>query len=256
MNSAAVIGALRLPSEASVDQRVPKKLLLENGARTAGDKRQINDGIEELLWVATLKPGNIGVPAFRDANHEYIEIAVLCVSLRATAKAPRIIELIHRAIPYPLMLIAALGETISVSLAHKRLSQIETGSIVLEGEILSVELCEAGHLRAAPATLAGFFASLPVAAQPSRNLFALYQGWIDRLSALEAANITGSFVLHDSPEKTIERRFSLEAHCRLQGEIANLRAQADRETQINKRVEINHELQRLEAELVVAKARM
>ena len=48
--------------DARVDQRVPKKLLLEHGAPTAADKRQINDGIEELLWVAALKPTTIGVP--------------------------------------------------------------------------------------------------------------------------------------------------------------------------------------------------
>ncbi len=35
-------------ASARVDQRVPKKLLVENGAPTAADKRSIKDGIEEL----------------------------------------------------------------------------------------------------------------------------------------------------------------------------------------------------------------
>ncbi len=48
MNVAALIAALDLPAGSRVDQRVPKKLLLENGAPTAADKRHINDGIEEL----------------------------------------------------------------------------------------------------------------------------------------------------------------------------------------------------------------
>ena len=43
-----IIAALDLPGSCRVDQRVPKKLLVENGAPTAGDKRQINDGIEEI----------------------------------------------------------------------------------------------------------------------------------------------------------------------------------------------------------------
>ena len=33
-----------------MDQRVPKKLLLEQGAPTAVDKRQIQDGIEDMVW--------------------------------------------------------------------------------------------------------------------------------------------------------------------------------------------------------------
>src|ERR1035438_4021803 len=107
MSFAPVINALAIPNEALVDQRVPKKLLLDQGAPTAADKRQIQDGIEEMVWVAALKPTNIAVPAFRDEVREYLEIAVLAITLRPAAKPTRLIELIHRAIPYPLILVAA-----------------------------------------------------------------------------------------------------------------------------------------------------
>ncbi len=118
MNAVAVIAALALPPETRVDKRVPKKLLVEQGAPTASDKRQIQDGIEELTWIAALKPSNIGVPAYRDDVREYLEIAVLMAELRTTAKAGRLKELIHRAIPYPVVLLAAQRKTISLSLAH------------------------------------------------------------------------------------------------------------------------------------------
>ena len=49
-----LIAALELPASCRVDQRVPKKLLVENGAPTAADKRNIAGGIEEIQWVATL----------------------------------------------------------------------------------------------------------------------------------------------------------------------------------------------------------
>ena len=48
MRMADLVAAFDLPPETTVDQRVPKKLLVENGAPTAADKRQINEGIEEL----------------------------------------------------------------------------------------------------------------------------------------------------------------------------------------------------------------
>jgi len=120
MSFARIIDALAIPPEARVDQRVPKKLLVEQGAPTSADKRQIQDGIEELLWVAALKPTNIGVPAFRDEVREYLEVAVLSVTLRAEPKAGRLTELIHRAVPYPVVLIAVYGGAVSLSLAHKR----------------------------------------------------------------------------------------------------------------------------------------
>ena len=53
MTAADLIEALRLPPSTRVDQRVPKTLLVEHGAPTAADKRQIQEGIAELRWVAT-----------------------------------------------------------------------------------------------------------------------------------------------------------------------------------------------------------
>jgi len=52
MSFGPVIDALALPSEARVDQRVPKKLLLEQCAPTAADKRKIQDGVRyhQKVW--------------------------------------------------------------------------------------------------------------------------------------------------------------------------------------------------------------
>ena len=122
MTSALVLTALAIPNDALVDQRVPKKLLLEQCLPTSADKRQIQDGIEEIIWVAALKPTNIGVPSFRDDVREYLEISIVTVTLRATAKLQRVVELVHRTIPYPVFLIATHDRTLNLSVAHKRLS--------------------------------------------------------------------------------------------------------------------------------------
>ncbi|HOX23726.1 MAG TPA: DUF4391 domain-containing protein, partial [Elusimicrobiales bacterium] len=74
MKTSDLITALALPENALVDQRIPKKLLLENGAPTAADKRNIQDGIEEMSWLAALKPSNIGVAEVKTTEREYLEI--------------------------------------------------------------------------------------------------------------------------------------------------------------------------------------
>ena len=245
MNFAPVINALALPPDARVDHRVPKKLLTEQGAPTAPDKRQIQDGIEELLWVAALKPTNIAVPAFRDDVREYLEIAVLTATLRAGAKPARLVELIHRAIPYPLVLVAAHGDTVSLSLAHKRWSQGETGKVVIE----DVHRTAPFRPDTPTAQEASFLASLAVSSLPSRDLFALYQGWLDRVAALEAARITGTFAPPDSAGRASALRDGLDTHARLQRDLALLRAKAGKGKQLNRRVELNLEIKRLEAQL-------
>lgn len=134
----AVIQALGLPDSCRVEQRVPKKLLLENGVPTASDKRLITDAIEEIQWFAALKPNTIGVPDYRDAQREYLEIAVLVVTLRGTVKpasCSRLAELVHRAVPYPVLLLLVEGQTVALSLAHKRWAQNEASKVVLDGSL-------------------------------------------------------------------------------------------------------------------------
>lgn len=249
MNSDRIIAALDLPPEARVDQRVPKKLLVENGAPTAADKRQINEGIEELLWLAALKPTTIGVPEYRDDVREYLEIAVLSLTLRPDAKTGRLVELIHRAIPYPLLLVAEQSDHLTLSLAHKRWSQGEAGKMVLDDAVTLCDLVE--H-----ATAAVFLESLSLALQPRAHLLDLYQGWINCLEAFQAARITGRLAPSTSSEAAAARREALVEYDRLVSQIAALRAQAERESQINRRVELNLEIKRLTTGLAEARAQL
>jgi hypothetical protein len=246
MTAVTVIAALQLPADARVDQRVPKKLLVENGAPTAADKRQINDGIEELHWIAALKPSTIGVPVFRDDTREYLEIAVLSLTLRAGAKAPRLTELIHRAIPYPVFLIQSQPGGLALSLAHMRWSQGQSGQTVLDGPLITATV-DADT----PATDA-FLASLHVTSQPRQHLYALYQGWMERFEAHAAARLTGSFTPAPDAAAAERRRTALAEHERLSREMTSLRARAGKETQLNRRVELNLQLKQLESRLADA----
>lgn len=245
MSFARIIDALALPPDARVDQRVPKKLLLEQGAPTAADKRKIQDGIEELFWVAALKPTNIAVPKYQDDVREYLEIAVLTVTLRSSAKPARLVELIHRAIPYPVVLIDAHGNAVSLSLAHKRWSQGEAGEIVIEDVHRTAPL----RPNTPAAEEASFLASLAVSSLPNRDLFALYQGWLDRIGALKAALITGVFASPVSADRSLVLREGLDTHARIQRDLAVLRVRAKKEKQLNRRVELNLEIKQKEIEL-------
>ena len=243
MNVAAVIAALNIPADARVDQRVPKKLLVENGAPTAADKRQINDGIEELQWLAVLKPSTVGVPIFRDSSREYLEIAVLSLTLRAGAKAARLTELIHRAIPYPVFLIQSQLGGLVLSMAHLRWSQGQSGQTVLDGPINTVNLDIETPVTGA------FLASLQLSSQPREHLYAFYQGWMQQFEAHAAAHVTGVFTSAIDAAAAERRRTALTENERLTREINSLRARAERETQLNRRVELNIQLKQLESRI-------
>ena len=253
-NAAVVLDALALPSDAKVEQRIPKKLLVEQGAPTAADKRQIQDGIDELQWVAALKPTNIGVPVYRDADREYLEVAVLTAVFRQNAKAARLTELIHRAIPYPVLLVSSFldadkvgsGAQFQISVAHKRFAQNEAGKFVVD-EVLTTNPIA---LDAVPsATAQAFLSTLALAKLPTRDLFAFYQGWMDGIVGLAASSITGRFALPESPEQMRQMRESVAKHSQILDELSALRTRATKEKQMNRLVELNMNIKRLESQL-------
>ena len=252
MSADAILSALDLPGASRVNQRVPKKLLLEHGAPTAADKRAITDGVEELLWVAALKPNSAGVPEFRDETREYVEISVLHLTLRAEAKAARLVELVHRAIPYPLLLMTERVERLEISAGHKRWSQGEAGKTVLDGDVVAVEWLDEQDGERWPA----FPKTMALSQQPRTHLYAVYQGWIDSLLALSAARSTGSFAATESPEQAAARREALEECARLDAEAVRLRAKATKEKQMARRVDLNLDLKRVEAALAAARANL
>jgi hypothetical protein len=255
VNCDTMIDALALPASSRVDQRVPKKLLLENGAPTAADKRLIHEGIEELLWLAALKPTTIGVPEYRDELREYLEIAVLRLNLRVSAKATRLVELVQRAVPYPLLLLTEQADNDArpgLSAAHKRWSKGEVGKTVLDGDVVAVEWDPAHDGESWPT----FRDALAIGKQPRTSLHALYQGWVDTLLALQAARVAGVFAVAATAERAIARRDALREYARLDAEIARLRAAAAMEKQLSRRVELNLELKRVEAAQAAARANL
>ncbi|MBI5837660.1 MAG: DUF4391 domain-containing protein [Candidatus Eisenbacteria bacterium] len=252
MNGDSLIAALDLPPASRVDQRIPKTLLVENGAPTSADRRQINEGIEELRWLYALKPTTVGVPEYRDVEREYLEIAVLRLTLRGRARAARLVELVHRAIPYPVLLLTEHEGQISLSAAHERWSQGEAGRTVLEDEVVAAEWDDGRDAGLWPA----FRDALALGRQPRASLYALYQGWIDTLLALHAARVTGTFAVADNAEWAAVRRVALRECARLEGEIARLRASAAKEEQIARRVELNLELKRVEVAQAAARANL
>lgn len=251
-----IILALGLPNSCRVDQRIPKKLLLENGAATTADKRLIVDAIEDIQWVAALKPNTIGVSEYRDTQREYLEIAVLTMILRGTAKpthAARLAELVHRAVPYPVLLLQVMGQSLTLSLAHKRWAQNEAGKVVLDGNIESASLPD-DTLSAAISS--AFTQSLTLTNQPQSTLFGIYQGWIDNIQALLVAKLTGTFEAAVTPEQAAARRQALQDCAQLELEAALLRTQAGKEKQLARQVELNLRLKRVQAQLAATRQQL
>ncbi|WP_291518015.1 DUF4391 domain-containing protein [Acidovorax sp.] len=265
LTSEQLISALRLPAEASVGQRIPKKMLTDTltsrGAFTSADRKLLQEQIEEVTWVAALKPSNAGVPAHQDETRSYLELAVLHVHLRqgsqldaqaakVSSNTARLAELLHRAIPYPVLMLLDDGARLYLSMAHIRWAQKEAEKTVLDGELIQGIFARHGSPIAPTtdgATLAAFLDAMDLSKQPRSDLLALYQSWMDTLSAWQAAAVTGRFECV-SPQQAAVRRSALRRCHELDARISSLRAAASKEKQMARQVSVNLEINALMAE--------
>ncbi|WP_288841900.1 DUF4391 domain-containing protein [uncultured Deefgea sp.] len=246
---ADLIAAFALPEAALINKRVTKKLVLENACSTAADRKLINETIEDIQWVAALKPSTIGVPEYQDEQRSYLELAILTVTVRqdeqtTAQRLQRLIALLHRAIPYPVLLILAQGEQTFISSTHIRSAHNAVDKIVLDGELLLAAVGTANQYN----TQLEFLQSLNLSLQPREHLHALYSAWMECLSAWQIAIATGSFTLSSNPEQSASRRAALKRCTELDTQINALRAAARKENQIARQVAINLEMKSLQQE--------
>lgn len=101
-----------------------------------------------------------------------------------------------------------------------------------------------------------FVQALALTHQPQANLLALYQGWLDCLTAWQAAQYTGKFTTTSTPAQAALRREALRTCRRLELESARLRALAAKEKQMAKQVDLNLALKRIGAELASAREQL
>jgi len=248
MSLAPFYSSLGLPEACLLDKRIFKRMVLEHGELTAADKRTLSEDVSGLTWKYTLKPDTVKVLPYEDDEREYLEVAIIEVALSDRRRASRLAEMIQRAIPYPVLLVMVEGADFCVSVASKRFSRAEKGSVVAEDPLrspwitqpvagLDLEFCEA--------------LSMP---RLSRVDFrALYGDMVRAVLARTCAELTGQFVLRPE-DSTADRRQRLEQCHAIEREMGSLRVAIHQEAPFAEKVELNTQIKKLEAQLDQTKA--
>jgi hypothetical protein len=240
MTPDALIAAFALPA-GPPPRRVPKASLSDH-APTAADRRLIEKALARLDWIAGLTPTGIGV-AEREAEGLTIDTINLLSATTRGPMPPRLAEIIHRAIPKPVILIHAdeAGGAASLSLAPKRAAEREAGRVV------TIEVHDTGPLSNADSA---FAATLALSTLPTRDLAALYAGLVERVEALAAERIAGrTFRLADSPEQHSLWRSIMAQYNLVSAEIAALSGTIRKQNRLAEKVEIGEKVRVLKATL-------
>jgi hypothetical protein len=242
--SGALYYAMAIPDSCHLGKRVYKKLFQENAKLGPTDKRVLRDDVDTIVWQYIFKSTTIPIQPYEDVEREYHEVALIQVNLKHSVRVMRLAEIVHRAIPYPLIVVFQSEYGCLISLAHKRFSQAEKGIIVADDFQATGWL----DLSAPDESQHQFLTSLDVAGWPHTHFFAFYTASMDRVVALNCSRLSGSFSLNGSAQATNRRERLAKCHA-IEGKITELRVAIRKEQQFNRQVEFNMNIKELEARL-------
>lgn len=92
---------LQLPSAAFVNKFIPKSKLLNQSSANTKLKQELTDQIQRITWKYKIAEGTVGIVK----TDKVEEIQVFELELKQQIIPKKIIRLIHRSIPYPILYI-------------------------------------------------------------------------------------------------------------------------------------------------------
>ena len=167
----ALLDHLHLPQQCvpAKPKAIPKSVFTRQANLTARQQRLLTN-VERVALIGTLTHATTGMPTHIDDTYDVQSILVLGLNLRETKNANEAIEIIHRALPHPTVLLVEQDRKALVSLAIPRKSLAEHDAMVV-GYHVQTSWVDAY----APDTQA-LWEKLPYEAQPHGDLLAYAQG--------------------------------------------------------------------------------
>jgi hypothetical protein len=238
--------ALALPPMNAPARRLPKDVLAQHGAANSADRKLIDSAIERLDWWATLSPSTIGVAAGTDDERPVPAIQLLAMTARIEPPQ-RLLTLIHRAIPVPIILATALPGNAGtrLSLAPLRRAERIAEQMVVERLVVAPDI----GAEEEPASVA-FLASLALPGLPQTTLAALYGALVERAEALAIARIVEApFQLSPNAPAAEAQRAALARYGQAEAEWLAARAAARREAGLARQVALGNQVRALKDRL-------
>lgn len=269
----AVYGHLALPDSTFLGTRITKKMILENNDLSSSDKKLVNEVVQSVEWLNTLKPETLNIATYVTETREYIEVAVLKVTLKSNGSnlINKVAKLFHALIPYPVILMIELGGKLAISLADKRINQADNSKLVIEHFYNSQWFSVVGLKRNENEFLNDF----RLKHVSSVNYYEMYQDFISMLLALETSYILGSYSTKNSQNNLVKGEASpsegdnvghvkaslldemsnekksnlLKELATLEAELTNIRNKLKKESQMNTKMRLNVRARKVKQEI-------
>jgi hypothetical protein len=238
-----IINILQLPERCLVNKKITKAFFKRNFDMTSAEKNVLDDynAISAIDWIASISQANANVPSYQDYESTFEEIQVIAVTTSTESlskNAAKIIDLIQKYIPYHMLLIVHDGVNSIWNVTYKRINQNDNNKRTIDKKFTTDSIAS----NTTNIVHEAFIEALSFSRVPSTNLKVLYDGYVQCIAGLTTAAIIGTFETRPT-ERTKEDVERLERITLLEKEIITLTNDAQKETQLNKKIELNTQVQ-------------
>lgn len=234
---------LNLPLNCWVNQKLPKTFFKRNFDLTLSEKKLLDDFsiIKQMEVLALVNPETANIPVFNNETVSYEEIIILAVQTtneQLDKQKNKIIELIQKYIPNPIILIIHDEQRMIFNVAEKRINSNDATKRVLEKnyttETIGIQTTDKKQLQ--------FLENLSFDKANKLNLSQYYNHFIQSVIGLQSAQINGTFVARPI-EQSKENVLLLEQIEAVKQQITTLENLAKKETQVSEMVKYNAKIQ-------------
>lgn len=216
-------------------RKLDKKMFYDNGDLSKEDKRIFIDYIDRIEMSYVLNSSTINIAPFVNEEYYYEAIVYLKVKLKQKDKIDKISKIINNNIPNPLVIIYEFDKQYSISTAIKRLSKTEKNKTVVE-ESNTTNWLDISSLSENDKK---FIESISLGKIPYTNLFDFYKTINNKIYMFNMSDKIGEYE-DISDKKTLEESKQISEKIeRLEVELKKTLSKIKRESQFNKKMELN-----------------
>jgi hypothetical protein len=231
----------QIPDKAILNSKISKAFFLKHFQLSSAEKRFLNQDIENMTWIASLRPNTVNISALVTDVQSFEEIQIIICQLRVDLKnnLQKVTELIQKYLPYPVLLVIEDEHEFILNSAEKFINKNDSQKRTI-GKYFSTPAINKLYKNDLVTEL---LKALNFSELDRTNLKTTYQSYVEALTRYKAAQHTGRFEKkhHSRTNEDMEYLLKIEE---LEKEINILTNKIQKESMINKKVEYNVQLQK------------
>ena len=245
---------LNLPERCMLEKKLTKAFFLKHFDLSITEKKLLNNTIVSMDWLASVKPNNSNILVAKNDDYMFEEIQFIVCTVpdsQLNQWSEKCSAFIQKYIPYQIVLIIEDNDSFVINTCDKRINQVDSSKRTIEQSISTQPLSKLYKTD----VINAFFDSLDFSRLDKTNLEITYKSYIQAIVQLQTANITGNY----TQRKQSRTQHDMELLANIEtGEkdLLRLSNSMKHETQINNKVSLNVEIQKLKQEIENSKNKL